>query len=72
MMNTNEPERSPKDASINPAMRREVDATHGTSFKGTDPMDTVSVKDPDEGRSWPFIWAVVAIVCVLVAIYYIV
>jgi hypothetical protein len=30
-------------------------------------MDTVSVKK-DEGAAWPMIWAVVTIVCVLIAI----
>jgi hypothetical protein len=61
-----------RDAAINPAIHREIDATHGTEFKGTDPMRTVSVQDPDEGRSWPIVWAVVAIVCVALAIYYVV
>lgn len=57
---------------LNPAMRRQIDASHGTDFHGTDPMKTVSVKDPDEGRSWPMIWAIVTIVCVAVAVYYLV
>lgn len=60
------------DAPINPAMRRRIDTTHGTRFEGTDPMRTVSVKDPDEGRSWPVIWAIVAILCVAIAVYYVI
>jgi hypothetical protein len=72
-MSTQEPEgQRADDARLNPALRREIDATHGTEFHGTDPMQTVSVKDPDEGRSWPIIWAVVAILCVVLAVYYIV
>jgi hypothetical protein len=64
------PGRGPDDAAINPAMTSRADDSHGTRFAGTDPMASVSVKDPDEGRSWPAIWAVVAIACVAVAAYY--
>jgi hypothetical protein len=72
-MSMQEPQRpQPGENQLNPALHREIDASHGTEFKGTDPMDTVSVKDPDEGRSWPVIWAVVAILCVVLAVYYVV
>lgn len=71
-MNQDATEKPDRDGTVNPAMRREVDATHGTEFKGTDPMKTVSVQDPEEGRHWPIVWAVVAIVCVAIAIYYVV
>ena len=54
-MSSTPPVRDPKDPSINPAMQAQIDKSHGTEFSGTDPMDTVSVKDPDEGRSWPLI-----------------
>jgi hypothetical protein len=60
------------DAPLNPGLQRQIDASHGTEFRGTDPMQTVSVKDPDEGRSWPIVWAVVAVLCVVLAIYYVV
>lgn len=70
-MSTKPPAGPDGDAPINPALKRETDASHGTQFQGTDPMRTVSVKDPDEGRSWPMIWLVVAAVCVLVAVYYV-
>lgn len=54
---------------LNPALREQRDESHGTDFAGTDPMETVSVKDPNEGRSWPVIWAVVFLVCLGVTIY---
>lgn len=63
-------DREPADSSLNPALHREIDKSHGETFEGTDPMRTVSVKDPDEGKAWPIVWAVVAIVCLAVAIYY--
>lgn len=68
-MSSTPPVRDPKDPSINPAMHAQIDKSHGTEFSGTDPMDTVSVKDPDEGRSWPLIWAVVVVVSILVMVY---
>jgi hypothetical protein len=72
-MSTRQPEPPREsDARLNPALHREIDASHGTEFRGTDPMKTVSVQDPDEGRSWPLIWAIVAILCAVIAVYYIV
>jgi hypothetical protein len=70
MMAQNRSEPPGEDDALNPALHREIDRSHGTRFEGTDPMKTVSVKDPDEGRVWPWIWAVVFIVCIAVAIYY--
>ena len=68
---TQEPDRPRAgDAPLNPALQRQIDSSHGTDFRGTDPMKTVSVKNPNEGRSWPMIWAIVAIVCVALAVYY--
>ena len=54
-------------APLNPALKQERDASYGPDQSGTDPMETVSVKK-DEGTAWPMIWAVVTIVCVIIAI----
>jgi hypothetical protein len=53
-------------------LHREVDARHKTEFRGTDPMRTVFVQEPDEGRSWLSIWMVVALACMAVAVAYLV
>ena len=72
-MSTQQPEApQPGEPALNPALQKNVDASHGTEFEGTDPMRTVSVQNPDEGRSWPAIWAIVTIICVVVAVYYLV
>jgi hypothetical protein len=63
------PEEPVGETPLNPGLHRSIDETHGKQFEGTDPMKTVSVKDVDEGRSWPLIWAIVAAVCVLITIY---
>jgi hypothetical protein len=70
-MSVERPSQTGGDAPLNPGLHREIDASHGTEFKGTDPMATVSVRNPDEGRSWPMIWAAVAVACLLIAIYYV-
>lgn len=54
-------------APLNPALKSEVDPSYGPAFKATDPMGTVSVKK-EEGTAWPMIWAVTAIVCVIITI----
>lgn len=69
-MNERQPTERPQttdDAPLNPALKPERDATYGPDQQGTDPMASVSVQK-DEGRAWPMIWAVVTIVCVIIAI----
>lgn len=66
-----DPPRDERDAGapLNPALHQTTEGSHGTRFEGTDPLETVSVKDGNEGSSWPTVWAVVAVVGVLVTIY---
>ena len=69
-MTTDPPTRAPHpadNAPLNPALKQVHDATYGPDQSGTDPMDTVSIKK-EEGKSWPMIWAVTTIVCVIIAI----
>ncbi|GAB2800783.1 hypothetical protein GCM10027040_30550 [Halomonas shantousis] len=70
-MNTTPPDKSSdettNDVPLNPALKKRHDELYGPDQRGTDPMKTVSVQK-DEGKAWPTIWAVVAIVCVLVTI----
>ena len=69
-MSVTPPDRPPHAADhapLNPALKQAHDASYGPDQSGTDPMETVSVKK-DEGTAWPMIWAVTAIVCVIIAI----
>lgn len=69
-MSTIPPARPPHaadDAPLNPALKQAHDPTYGPDQSGTDPMDTVSVQK-DDGASWPMIWAVVTIACVVITI----
>jgi hypothetical protein len=62
-----QPSPGPDDTPLNPALKQVRDETYGPDHQGVDPMATVSVKK-DEGAYWPIIWAVVTIICVVVAI----
>lgn len=68
-MSTSPDDKEREQSRLNPALHATKDDSHGTQFEGSDPMKTVSVRDPQEGRHWPLIWAVVGIVCVLAVIY---
>lgn len=56
------------DTQLNPALHQ-TRGDYGEQHQGTDFSEKVSVKDAEEGSSWPMIWAVVLIVCVAVTIY---
>ncbi|SEA50096.1 hypothetical protein [Microbulbifer marinus] len=58
----------PKDAHLNPDLHAERDDTYGPDQQGHDPMDNVSVK-PEKHRAWPLIWAIVTVLCILMALY---
>ena len=55
------------DAPLNPALKKRHDELYGPDQRGTDPMKTVSVQK-DEGKVWPAIWAVVTILCLVIAV----
>lgn len=61
------PSQSAGGAPLNPALKQEVDKTFTPDQDGSTPLETISVKK-DEGTAWPFIWAIVTIVCLLVAL----
>lgn len=46
---------------INPSLKRAVDTTFSDDQHGSDPMESVSVKNRGP-EVWPIIWAIVAIV----------
>ena len=55
---------------LNPDMRRAVDTDFTDDQHGSEPMDTVSVK-PRGPEVWPWVWAVVTIVLVLMTIWFV-
>ena len=56
------------EGTLNPALKKRTDTTHDTTVSSRPPSETASVQR-EEGRAWPMIWLVAAIVCVLIVIY---
>jgi hypothetical protein len=61
------PNSDPDGAPLNPALKQVRDRNYGPDQRGTDPMETVSVKK-DEGSYWPAVWATATLICIIVAI----
>lgn len=59
-----------RDAPLNPALKSQRDETHDTGRRTPTPYDSASAKE-GEGEGWPIVWLVVTIVCVVLAIYFI-
>lgn len=59
----------PEDAPLNPALKSRTDNVYDTSRSTPAPIDTTSAKE-GEGEGWPVIWLVVTIICVVLAIYF--
>ena len=61
----------PRDAPLNPALKSERETVYPTKESSRAPIDTTSAKER-EGEGWPVIWLVVTIICVALAIYFLV
>jgi hypothetical protein len=61
----------PRDAPLNPALKSETETVYPTKESSRAPIDTTSAKER-EGEGWPVIWLVVTIVCIALAIYFLV
>jgi hypothetical protein len=60
----------PIDAPLNPTLKSRTDTTYDTSRSSPAPIDTTSAHE-GEGEAWPLVWLIVFILCVLIALYYI-
>lgn len=59
----------PQDGPLNPALKAESETVYETRQSSPAPIDTTSAKE-NQGESWPWIWLVVTLVCVVLAIYF--
>ena len=59
----------PEDAPLNPALKSTTETTHDTTHSSPAPVDTTSAKE-NEGEGWPIIWLVVTVICVVLALYF--
>ena len=61
----------PRDAPLNPALKSGTESVYPTKESSPAPIDTTSATE-NEGEGWPIIWLVVTIVCVALAVYFLV
>lgn len=59
------------DAPLNRALKSETESVYPTKERSPSPYESTSTK-ANEGRGWPIIWLVVTVVCVALAIYFLV
>ncbi len=59
------------DAPLNPALKSSTETVHDTTTTTPAPFETASAKE-GEGEGWPIIWLVVTIVCIALAIYFLI
>lgn len=53
---------------LNPALKQRTETSHNTETSSRPPLETASVQR-EEGRAWPMIWLVVAIIGVVILLY---
>ena len=58
------------DAPLNPALKSRTDDTYDTDRTTPAPFDSASAKE-GEGEGWPIVWAVVTVLGVALALYFI-
>jgi hypothetical protein len=56
------------DPTLNPSLRSRTDTSHPTDGSDPAPADSASVQR-EEGRSWPWIWAVATIVGLVIVVW---
>jgi hypothetical protein len=59
-----------RDAPLNPALKRRTDTAYDTERETPAPIDTASSKGG--GELWPTAWLVVTVLCVVLAIYFLI
>ncbi|HET9426817.1 MAG TPA: hypothetical protein VFO69_00510 [Allosphingosinicella sp.] len=60
----------PSDAPLNPALKSRKETIYDTTSTTPTPFDSASAKE-GEGEGWPIIWLVVTVICVVLAVYFI-
>lgn len=62
------PDQSGRDPALNPALKSRTDDTYDTTHRTPPPVATTSA-DGSEGRGWPWVWLVVALLGLALLLY---
>jgi hypothetical protein len=60
-----------ENAPLNPALKSTSETVFNTTNRTPSPIDTASAKE-GEGEGWPWIWLVVTLVCVALAVWFLI
>ena len=60
-----------EDAPLNPALKSRTETVYDTKRATPAPIDTASAKE-GEGEGWPLIWLVIVVICIGLAVYFII
>lgn len=66
-----DPKRESDDAPLNPAMKSRTETVYDTKTSSPPPFDTTSAKE-GEGEGWPIAWLIVTVICVVLAVYFLI
>lgn len=58
------------EAPLNPALKSRTDQTYDTDHTTPAPFDSASAKE-GEGEGWPIVWLAVAVIGVILVVYFI-
>lgn len=60
-----------REAPLNPALKSGRDKTHDYGDRTPSPYESASAKE-SRWEVWPYIWAAIGIICVVLAIYFLI
>ncbi len=66
---TNSERGKPGETPLNPSLRKTSETTHETGPNKA-PLDSTGAHEGSQGEAWPIVWAVVTIVSIVLAIYF--
>ncbi len=61
----------PGEVPLNPALKSRTETVYDTRSTTPAPFDTASAKE-GQGEAWTIIWAIVTIVCIGLAVYFLI
>lgn len=64
------PSEPPRERPLNRALKSGTDTSHDLEHSPA-PIDTTEAKE-GQGEGWPIVWAVVTVVCVLLAVWFLI
>lgn len=67
----NQSKNTQQDGPLNPALKPQTETVYETKVSSPAPIETTSAKE-HQGEGWPWIWLVVTVICVLLAIYFLI